>query len=163
MSIIMLYLVASMLAVIYFDVTRFIIPNLLVGGLLLAYPVAVILSPVAVDWKMALVGMLGVFALGYVIFALRVMGGGDVKLIIVLSLWVGLEKLVVFGFNFALMGGAFAIFLLLARKIIYAAIGNARKLPRILRNKEPVPYGVAIAGAFLLMLMFGDVPLFPSS
>jgi prepilin peptidase CpaA len=163
MSIIMLYLVASMLAVIYFDVTRFIIPNWLVGSLLIAYPLAVILSPVAVDWKMALVGMLGVFALGYVIFALRVMGGGDVKLIIVLSLWVGLEKLAVFGINFAIIGGVFTLFLLLVRKIIPVVAGSGKKLPRIIRNKEPVPYGVAIAGAFLLMLAVGDVPLFPLS
>mgnify|MGYP001584711850 CR=1 FL=1 len=74
MSVIMLYLLFSMLAVMYYDATRFIIPNWLVGSLLLLYPLAVLLSPVPVNWQMDLLGMLGAFALGYVIFALRMMG-----------------------------------------------------------------------------------------
>ena len=161
MSFIMLYLIFSMFAVIFFDVTRFIIPNWLVGSLLLLYPVAVFISPLPVDWQMALVGMLGTFALGYLIFAIRAMGGGDVKLIIVLSLWVGLENLASFGFNFALLGGGFAILLLLVRKILPYITPQKIKLPRILRDRQPVPYGVAIAGAFLLMLAAGEIPLFP--
>lgn len=159
MSIIILYLISSMLAVMYYDATRFIIPNWLVGGLLLVYPLAVFLSPVAVDWKMDLLGMLGTFVLGYFIFALRVMGGGDVKLIIVLSLWVGLQKLYVFGLDFALLGGVLSIAVLLLRKILPFVVSKKVKLPRIFRNREPVPYGLAIAGAFLLMLFSGEIPL----
>lgn len=159
MSIIALYLIFSMLTVMYFDATRFIIPNWLVGALLLVYPIAVFLAPVAVDWKMDLLGMLGAFVLGYVIFALRIMGGGDVKLIIVLSLWVGVHKLAIFGFNFALLGGILGIVLLLLRQIIPLIVGKNVNLPRILRNREPVPYGLAIAGSFLMLIFSGDIPL----
>ena len=159
MSVISLYLIFSMLAVMYYDATRFIIPNWLVGSLLLLYPVTFFISPVVVDWKMDLLGMLGVFALGYIIFAFRVMGGGDVKLIIVLSLWVGLQNLDMFGFNFAVLGGVLSIAILVIRKIIPFVISNKEKLPRIFRDKEPVPYGLAIAVAFLMMLYSGDVPI----
>ena len=78
-----------MCTTLWLDCTRYTIPNWLVGSLLVLYPVAVYLSPEAVDWKMAMVAMLLVFAVGYIIFSLRVMGGGDVKLITVLALWVG--------------------------------------------------------------------------
>ena len=159
MSIIALYLLFSMFAVMYYDATRFIIPNWLVGSLLLLYPVAFFVSPIVVDWKMDLLGMLGTFVLGYFIFALRIMGGGDVKLIVVLSLWVGLSKLAMFGFNFAVLGGVLSIVVLIMRKIIPYVVKNKEKLPRIFRDKQPVPYGLAIAGAFLMMLYSGDVPI----
>lgn len=159
MTIIVLYLIFAMLAVIYYDATRFIIPNWLVGSLLLLYPAAVFMSPVAVDWKIDLLGMLGTFVVGYFIFALRVMGGGDVKLIIVLSLWVGLDKLAMFGFNFALLGGLLGIVILLLRKVISLLVQKDTKLPRIFRNKQPIPYGLAISGAFLMMMFSGEIPI----
>lgn len=159
MSIIIFYLVFSMFAVMAYDASKFIIPNWLVGSLLLVYPVALFAANFAVDWKMDLLGMLITFAIGYVVFALRMMGGGDVKLIIVLALWVGWEKLAMFGFNFAVLGGVLSIFILIVRKIIPHIISDKGKLPRILRNKEPVPYGLAIAGAFLMMLYSNDVPI----
>jgi prepilin peptidase CpaA len=164
MPAIAIILLIAMFAVIYFDATRFIIPNWLVGGLLLLYPLAVFLAPnsgqpnfMPIDWQMALLAMLCAFAVGYVVFALNLMGGGDVKLIIVLSLWVGWEKLVMFGFYFAFLGGIMSIALLLIRPIIPHL--TSKKPPRVLRNKEPVPYGLAIAGAFLLMLMNGQIPV----
>jgi prepilin peptidase CpaA len=159
MSIIALYLIFAMLAVMYYDATRFIIPNWLVGSLLFIYPIAVLISPVAVDWKMDLLGMLGTFAVGFVVFALRAMGGGDVKLIIVLSLWVGLQKLPFFGFDFALLGGILSIAILVIRKILSLSSIKEKKLPRIFRYKEPIPYGLAIAGAFLFMLFKGEILL----
>ncbi len=159
MSLVLFYVLFSMFAVIFYDSTRFIIPNWLVGSLLLLYPLAILLSPVTIDWQNDLLGMLIAFAIGYVIFALRLMGGGDVKLIIVLSLWVGLHKMTDFGFYFVVLGGALSIALLLIRKIISLVVNKNTKLPRIFRKKEPVPYGLAIAGAFLLMIFAGEIAM----
>lgn len=155
-------LVIAMFVVMYFDATRFIIPNWLVGGLLILYPVALFLTPAAVDWKSDLLGMLGVFALGYVIFAIRAMGGGDVKLIIVLSLWVGLQRLAAFGFNFAVLGGVLSIVILILRGVIPAMVKDQEKLPRIFKKRQPVPYGLAIGGAFMLMIAAGEIPILNS-
>lgn len=160
MLVISLVVIFAMFAVMVYDISKFIIPNWLVGGLLLLYPVAVVLAPVAVAWPLALLGMLGVFVIGYALFALGLMGGGDIKLIIVLSLWVGFDKLGAFGFAFALLGGVASIVLLILRKILSVIIDDKEKLaklPRVLRNKEPVPYGVAIAGAFLWLAWRGEV------
>lgn len=150
-----------MLAVIWFDITRYIIPNWLVGSLLVLYPVAVMLAPGDADWKMAIVGMVVVFIAGYVLFAMRWMGGGDVKLITVCSLWVGWQSLLEFIFMFALIGGAFSLLLLVLRKMLpFIPRKNPDKpLPRILRNGEPVPYGVAIAIGLLLMMTMGKLTI----
>ncbi len=147
-----------MLFVVYSDSTRFIIPNWLNGSLILLYPLAVWLSPVAVDWQMAIAAMLVMFAIGYVIFALNLMGGGDIKLITALALWVGWEKLAEFGFLFALLGGAMSLVIIIGRKLAPYIISKS-SLPRLLRDKEPVPYGVAIAAAFLWMVADGKIPM----
>ena len=156
MLIITTILIVAMFTVIYFDVTRFIIPNWLVGGLLLLYPLAVLLAPFHIHWQMALGAMLCSFAVGYVIFALNLMGGGDVKLIIVLSLWVGWEKLASFGFYFALLGGVMSLAIIIIRKVL-PHLTSKRPLPRVFRDKEPVPYGLAIAGAFLWLLINHEI------
>ena len=158
MSIIALFLLFSMAAVIYFDITRFIIPNWLVGGLLLVYPIAVYLSPEVIDWQMALVAMLGVFVVGYIVFAMNWMGGGDIKLITVLTLWVGLGKLPEFMIGFGLLGGVLSVSVWLVRKILPYIISKRDNLHRLFKEGEPVPYGVAIASSFTIILMKGMIP-----
>jgi prepilin peptidase CpaA len=158
MSIIVLFLFFSMACVIFFDITRFIIPNWLVGGLLLLYPVAVALSPTPIDWQTSLICMLAVFAVGYVVFAMSWMGGGDIKLITVLALWVGLEKLPEFMLGFAVLGGILSLSVWLTRKALPFITAKRDTLPRILREGEPVPYGVAIAIAFTVLLYQQAIP-----
>lgn len=162
MSIISMYLIFSMLAVIWLDVTKFIIPNWLVGSLILLYPVAVWLSPVAVDWKMSIVAMLIVFAVGYGVFAMKWMGGGDIKLLTAVALWVGFSmELLLFIFTMSLIGGVFSVILWVGRKWVpHVMKSTAEKpLPRILQNGAPVPYGVAIAFAFFWWVMAGKIPV----
>lgn len=145
-----------MLCVIWFDVTRFLIPNWLVGALLVLYPLAVYWGHAQVDWKMALLGMAVVFAVGYVVFAMKWMGGGDIKLITACALWVGLKGLPEYLILVALLGGAFAVIVWVLRKVL-------PHLPvkvsfRLLKDGEPIPYGVAIAVGFLLMMAEGKIP-----
>ncbi|MCE2927671.1 MAG: prepilin peptidase [Rickettsiales bacterium] len=158
MAIISLYFIFSMLAVMVYDVTRYIIPNWLVGSLLVLYPVSLWLSHEAVDWQMALAAMGVVFALGYVVFALRLMGGGDIKLITVCALWVGWSLLLEFIFITAILGGILALSLWLIRKPI-PYLRPAKTLPRILKEGEPVPYGVAIALAMLYLQFSAKIAL----
>jgi prepilin peptidase CpaA len=160
MTALSIYFIFSMLAVIYFDATRYIIPNWLIGSMLVLYPVALYFSPEAVDWKMALAGMGIVFAVGYVLFAKGWMGGGDIKLITACALWVGWEKLPDFIVLFALFGGLLSVLLVILRKIaphITKRRGDA--LPRMLQEKAPVPYGLAIAVGFLMLMSRGEIAL----
>jgi prepilin peptidase CpaA len=157
-QIIGIYLIFSMLAVIWLDVTRYIIPNWLVGSVLALYPLVVFMSPVALDWQMALAALGIVFAVGYVFFIMRWMGGGDIKLIIACSLWVGLGHLVDFIFVLSIIGGAFSLALLFLRKAMpHIPNKSGKALPRVLQVGAPVPYGVAIAAAFLLLMWQGQI------
>ena len=158
MPIITLYLLFAMIMVIASDVSRYTIPNWLVGSLLVLYPIAVYVSPVPIDWIGGLYALVICFAVGYIIFTMRWMGGGDIKLIIACSLWVGLNSLLDFIFLMTLVGGIFALSLLFGRKALsFIPLKGDKELPRILTVGAPVPYGVAIAFSFLYLLWAGQL------
>lgn len=73
-------------------------------------------------------------------FAFGMMGGGDVKLIAALGLWLPLTKMLIMLEIMALGGGLLTIGMIVAHKL--------RKAP----GKPEIPYGVAIVGASLLVL-----------
>ena len=83
---------------------------------------------------------LGVFTLFAICFALGMMGGGDVKLLAALGLWLPLTRLLVMIEVMALAGGLLTVGILIAHKL--------RKAP----GKPEIPYGVAIVGAALLIV-----------
>jgi prepilin peptidase CpaA len=161
MGIISMYMIFAMLVTLWLDITRFTIPNWLVGSLLLLYPIAVWLSPVKVDWPMGLVAMVILFALGYAAFAMKWMGGGDVKLLSVIALWIGFNlELMMFVFIMSVIGGLFTAGLIVTRKALPAYIKNPEKpLPRILQIGAPAPYGVAIALTFIWWIITNKIPL----
>lgn len=154
-------LTCFMVTVMFFDLTRYLIPNWLVGLMLALYPVMLVMTPLPVDWLYALLIAAGVFAGGLVIFAKKWMGGGDIKLLIVCALWAGtggaLELLLYTG----VLGGVLSLGLWLLRPAIawYASRRPAPPvIPRLFTIGEPVPYGLAIASAFLIILWMGKIP-----
>lgn len=161
MTIISVYLIFSMLAVLWFDTTRYIIPNWLTGSLLLAYAFAVFTSPFPVLWQMAVAGMCLTLVCGYFVFAMKWMGAGDIKLVTALALWVGVHNLPDFIFITSLIGGVLSLGLWGGRKLAPYLPKKPKKeqLPRILQDGAPVPYGIAIALAFLIMMWMGKVPV----
>ena len=136
------------------DIRQFRIPNmlpiLLVGGFVLGAVAGVPgLDPI----EGLLAGAL-MMAVGFVLFLLRMMGGGDVKLMAAASLWLGwggLSEQVVF---VTVIGGIFALGLAAVRQLLArrpVALGSGpTHLPAVLQNGQPVPYGVAIALGSLL-------------
>ena len=81
-----------------------------------------------------------VFALFCLLFQIGVMGGGDVKLIAALSLWMPLGAFMVMLMVMSVAGGVLTIGMLIARAVR--------------RGHAPieVPYGIAIAFAALFVL-----------
>lgn len=74
-----------------------------------------------------------VFAVFALMFALRMMGGGDVKMIAALALWLPFTSLMTMLTVMALSGGMITMFLLIRHRW------------RPNENKPQVPYGIAIA------------------
>ena len=147
-GIITVFLVAALVS----DVTRFIIPNWMVGVILALYPVALYLSPTPIDWQGGLMAFGVLFVAGFAMFALKIMGGGDVKLLAACGLWVGWSNLIEYIVYVAILGGILSIFLIVTRPICARLIEPRLAVPRLFRPKQPVPYGVAIAGALLIIL-----------
>jgi prepilin peptidase CpaA len=153
-------LTCLMLMVMISDFTRFIIPNWLVVVLLALYPVMVLLAPVKPDWMMAILIGSAAFGVGFVLFILKVMGGGDVKLLAVAGVWAGTTSFLPLIFGVGVWGGILAVLLLIIRPIIAFGFSKLKSPPSIIRVftiGEPVPYGVAIALSFLILLWTGKI------
>lgn len=144
-------------AIIY-DVTRFIIPNWLNGILVLLYPAWVLLSPHPIDWVSGLsCGLVLLFG-GFGLYAAKLLGAGDVKLLAACGLYTGLSMAgVSLIFYMALLGGLMAVTLLFTRPVLRSMF-KGKTLPKILTVKAPVPYGLAIAGSCLIMIWTGRMP-----
>lgn len=143
------------------DIAFYRIPNMVVISMCVLFFVAAL----AVSFQPEMWGWHGLgfaIALGVGILSWRVgiMGGGDVKLIAALGLWTGINGLPGLFLVIALTGGIFTVFLILVRHCVQLYVSPARR-PAILRHGEPVPYGVAIASAGLLIVPY--IPLFSSA
>lgn len=138
----------------YFDGRYMIIPNWISVALVLAFVVMALLKGFTFDEWLWHVGMsVLVFAVTFLLFLMRAMGGGDVKLLAATSLWFGLTGLLPFIFYVSSLGALLAI-----GKMIWIAIDSkrkAQKLDRTTLTKAEVPYGIAIA--------FGTIIAFPQS
>jgi prepilin peptidase CpaA len=136
------------------DFSRFIIPNRVCLAIAALYPAHVIASGGAVDWQGGALLAAGAFAAGCVLFALCLAGGGDVKFMSAIMLWVGPTLFWPVMAVTALAGGLLALAVLVAnrawRTLAVRVIGMAsgigqQALPETLR----VPYGIAIAAGGL--------------
>lgn len=160
MDIFFLALTILMLLVVYFDLTSYLIPNWLNGLVLCLYFGLFFLSPTQLDWQSALIATSVIFAVGFVIFALNWMGGGDVKLLIATAPYIGFSmKLLDYLLMMSLLGGTLSLLLWAVRKIVFQVVSVRadKPLPRILQIGAPVPYGLAIAAAFLYLMWTGSI------
>ncbi len=146
--------------VIYLDSTKYLIPNWLVLLVAAMFPLAYYykISAVYDDWLWSIIIAAAMFIGGFIIFALRWMGGGDVKLLAACGLWTGLEFTVEFLIITALLGGVLGFLILVFRPFAPYLFGRLGiyNLPRILEPKAPIPYGIAISAAMIYLIWFKD-------
>lgn len=147
-----LLLSALLALVIYRDGREYLIPNPLCAAIGLAF------FPAA--WALGLPLLPALLAAGiaflvtFGLFSLNAFGGGDAKLLTVLMLWTGWSLTSLqFLFLMAMLGGFFALLLLLSRALLRR---HAPKL-RLFTHGAPIPYGIPIAVAFLIMLWQGRI------
>lgn len=90
-----------------------------------------------------------ILAIGVAMFAARLLGGGDAKLMAASAIWVGADNLTMYFLMISLLGGVLAIALLIYRRLPAGSL----KLPiwalRLHAPGSSMPYGVAIAAAAL--------------
>ncbi|WP_422374812.1 A24 family peptidase [Roseibium sp.] len=103
-------------------------------------------------WGLHLLGLLPVFLVCFGFFAAGWMGGGDVKFISAIALWIGFTpQLAEFTLLVALYGAMLTIGLLLMRRVVLVPNALARQdwFARLHDAKSGIPYGISIAVAAL--------------
>ncbi|MEL6789394.1 MAG: prepilin peptidase [Pseudomonadota bacterium] len=154
---------AALIAAAINDITSFKIPNWISVLLISAFPVAAVATGTDFSflWQGALLAV-GMLIVGFALFAFKIAGGGDGKLLAAVAPWVGFEFLMPFLMVTALAGGAMAIAILMFRQSpIMPFYGRVPWLMEIHQSKSGIPYGVAIAVGGLTT--FSETALFSAA
>jgi prepilin peptidase CpaA len=148
---------ALMIMAAFEDLRRLVIPNALPLCLCVLWPLYI--APTA-----SLVGAGGavgcaaiVFIAGALCFSRGFLGGGDVKLLTAATLWAGPGLTPSLLLATGVLGGALALALLVPpcahlATLARVKLGAATELQPSHRMTTPVPYGIAIAAAALLVI-----------
>jgi prepilin peptidase CpaA len=139
------------------DFRRLVIPNVLPIILCALWPLYFAAAPSLYGALAAIGCAAAVFLVGAILFARGYIGGGDVKLLSAATLWAGPAGTPALLMLTAVLGGALALFLLMpfGMQIAVAARGMLGQ-PSVATERRlamPVPYGVAIAGAALIVTL----------
>ena len=102
------------------------------------------------QFAMHVVCALAVLAVGFTLFALRWIGGGDAKLAAATALWFGFAHLLDYLLYASSFGGVLTLALLQFRKLPLPGILTRQAwIMRLHDSAGDVPYGIALAAAAL--------------
>jgi prepilin peptidase CpaA len=142
-------LAIGLLTAAFTDLRRRQIDNWLNAGIAVLAPVfwwacGLDLWP-GVGWQVGISAL--TFVIGAVLFAIRMMGGGDVKLLTALALWIRPADFLWLVVWMSLIGAVLTV--------VFAMWHIARRQ----QGRAAIPYGVAICAAGLLTLANKSLPL----
>jgi prepilin peptidase CpaA len=144
------------------DFRRLVIPNSIVVALCLLWPLHIDsarAAPVGAGLESAVAAVI-VLAAGAFLFARGLLGGGDVKLLATASLWAGAGAVPALLILTALIGGALALVFLTPLGRMGGGMPRVDQISRdgvTFAGRTPIPYGVAIAGAALIVTIPPDL------
>ena len=149
---------ALMIIAAFEDLRRLVIPNALTLSLCVLWPLYI--APTA-----SLLGVAGavgcaaiVFLVGALCFSRGFLGGGDVKLLTVATLWAGPALTPSLLVTTGVLGGVLALALLVPPCAHLASLARVKLGPATIdlqsgrRPTTPVPYGIAIAASAMLLV-----------
>lgn len=143
---------AAVIFAAFTDLFSMTIPNrislFLVAGFLVLAPFVPGMTWTTFGLHLAAGGV--VLAVTFTLFALRVIGGGDAKLLAAVALWVGWEQLPLYILLAAIAGGLLCVALLMFRAVpLPLRLAKEAWLERLHRPRGDVPYGIALSAAAL--------------
>jgi prepilin peptidase CpaA len=145
-----------MLAAAIEDLRRLIIPNVLIVALSLIWPFYFAAAPSLIGGLSALGCAAAVFFIGALCFSRGWLGGGDVKLLSVATLWAGPSGTPSLLLLTGIFGGILALVLLVPPGAYLATLARAKLGPSDgpagSGMETPIPYGIAIAGAAMTVI-----------
>ena len=131
------------------------IPNRYSLAAVALFPSYVIASGGAADWVLHLAFAGAAFGIGFLLFTLRLCGGGDVKLFAAVTLWAGPPLIVPLVFYTGVAGGLIALALWAHHKLNRAGVPADYVHLRSGEGfaKQQMPYAVAIAAGGLFVAL----------
>jgi prepilin peptidase CpaA len=145
-----------MLAAAFEDLRRLIIPNMLTLAICLLWPIRLLAEPSLYGSLGALGCALAVFLAGALCFSRGYIGGGDVKLLAAATLWAGPAGTPALLLLTGILGGVLAMFLMMPPGAHIAAMARVKLGPAEPSAASglatPIPYGIAIAGAAVIVI-----------
>lgn len=139
-----LMFVGPLLVAAYTDITRYRIPNAICLAMLALFPLGQWLAPMPVPWSLHILTAFVALGVGLMLFIPGLFGGGDAKLMAVCGLWLGPTAMLAALVLTAVTGGVLCLLLILLRAVLHAKIA-------VLEKGGPIPYGLAIAAAGILL------------
>jgi prepilin peptidase CpaA len=141
------------------DLATYTIPNFVSGLLLAAFIVFAIVSGMS-GHTLAMHALSAFLALlvGFALFSLGYIGGGDAKLFAAAASWFGLHDLLQYTLIASVFGGALTLLLLTIRAWpLPLFLANRGWIARLHEPKGGIPYGVALAAGALAVLPYTDI------
>jgi prepilin peptidase CpaA len=135
----------------FYDLFTMTIPNRITFCLLAAFAV---FAPLAgMGWETAAwhIGVaLVVLVVGFGLFSLGVMGGGDAKLLAASALWFGTAFTLPYLLAASVLGGVLTLAIVIARRItLPRSLLGVDWIARLHDKKQGIPYGAALGPAAL--------------
>lgn len=141
------------------DLASYTIPNKIQIAMMVVFVVFALVAGFTMAQLGAhlLAGFVGL-VVGFTLFALGYVGGGDAKLFACVALWLGLGNLLEYSLTASLFGGLLSIFLVSLRRFPLPPIALSQAwIVRLHDSRSGIPYGVALAMAALVLLPHADI------
>jgi prepilin peptidase CpaA len=141
------------------DLASFTIPNFLQTLLIASFAVFAVAAHLgASDIASHLLAGFAGLLVGFALFALGYVGGGDAKLFAAAVLWLGLKDLMPYTLVATLLGGVLTLALLALRNLpLPAPLARQTWLLRLHDDKSGIPYGVALAAGVFVVLPGSEI------
>jgi len=146
----------------YSDFKGYRIPNIVSLVIVCAFVIAYSLTlmtgqaeAIFMPWKSHFASFFVILLVTMVMFAVKIIGAGDSKMMAAVSLWLGLSGLIPFLFYMSLSGGLLAVASLLLRK--YKPFKSPPQdcwVEKAQEGSNDVPYGIAIALGTIAAFLF---------
>ena len=152
-GLLVLIFITLLIPIAVIDAQHYIIPNVLIGtGLILGFVIVCGIAYQRADFWYLLIRLIGAVAgsaalwligvVGTAVLRKKAMGGGDIKLMALNGLFLGAWPELAMVIAFSAFSGAI--------------VGTVLILFGIKDRQSPIPYGPFLAGAALLVLLWGD-------
>lgn len=134
------------------DVVSYRIPNVVVVMLLVLYPIFVIVSPAEVQWLYSTGIFAAVIAVGMGLYAFRMIGAGDIKLLAAILLWAG-PSLAPLALLIGIIASGLVALIMVSnlRFVLASALSSISKKSlgdKFLAKSMPWGIGLGVAGIF---------------